>query len=100
MSKKTLLDDYTSKELLNQLLEIEDGYWIYDSITDSQIKKEIQHSVINDRHYFNSELISDLKETLKDINILVFPTDNVKDLMKAEFILENWDKISENNINI
>jgi hypothetical protein len=49
----------------------------------------------------NKNQVKILFEDLKHFNFgIPLPTDNLNDLTKAEFILENWNKIKIESINL
>ena len=98
--KQEFIDNTDSEDLLEELLQRESGDWIYDNILGID-KEKLKDAIIYDLDKLKKEQIDVLTENLEYYNICkVLPTDNLNDLAKAEFILENWDKIKIENINL
>lgn len=95
-----ILEKFSSDELLTELLHQEDSAWIYDNIYGKDLE-DLQDEVIRDINNLKPDQIKDLKANLIYYNEgIVLPTDNLNDLAKAEFILENFDKIKIENIKL
>lgn len=98
--KQNFIDDTDSEELLQEILNRDGVDWIYNNITGKD-KEELIYSIIYNIRDLKSKHLKDLiYELTTYYNMVILPTDNLQDLMKAEFILENWDKIKEENINL
>lgn len=98
--KQNFIDDTDSEELLQEILNRHDIEWIYNNL-EKKDKEELISNIISNINDLKPEYLRDLKYELTTYhNMIILPTDNLQDLMKAEFILENWDKIKEENINL
>ena len=63
--------------------------------------KELFNDFIGQIGTLTKEQVSNLFFDLGYYNYgTILPTDNLNDLAKAEFILENWDKIKIESINL
>lgn len=88
------------ESILDKLMEWETVEWIYDNIYGKDLE-DLQDLVLDNMQDLSKRQIRNLSDNLIDYhNLCVLPTDNLNDLAKAEFILENWDKIKIENINI
>lgn len=65
------------------------------------MNNELFNNFIDEIGTLTKEQVNNLFFDLNFYNYGVkLPTDNLNDLAKAEFILENWDKIKIENINL
>lgn len=86
--------------LLDRLLKYNDSDWLLDNLSAID-KEELFSSLVEDVNSLSKRQLTDLKDSLSYYNdYFVMPTDNLNDLSKAEFILENWDKIKIENIKL
>ena len=86
--------------LLDRLLKWNNFNWLLDHLSEYD-KNELTESFIEDVNNLSKRQLADFKENLSVYNKYhVLPTDNLNDLSKAEFILENWDKIKIENIKL
>lgn len=86
--------------LLDRLLKRNNFNWLLNNLSEYD-KDELTESFIEDVNSLSKRQLADFKENLSVYNKYhVLPTDNLNDLSKAEFILENWDKIRIENIKI
>lgn len=86
--------------LLDKLMYKEGINWILDSFSGRDVAEAFDWFIMNSDKLLPRQL-EDLKEDLSSYNSCLFlPTDNLLDLSKAEFIIENWDKIKIENIKI
>lgn len=95
-----ILEKFTSEELLNSILDSKDGDWIIDNL-DSRNLEHAQNEFISNIEKLNKTQIAKITDSLEYYNeFKILPTDNLNDLAKAEFIIENWDRIKIENINL
>lgn len=86
--------------LLDRLLKRNNFNWLLNNLSEYD-KDELTESFIEDVNSLSKRQLADFKENLSVYNKYhVLPTDNLNDLSKAEFILENWDKIKIENIKL
>ena len=108
--KSYFLDNCTKEELyiavddeewlLDRLLKYNDSDWLLDNLSTID-KEKLVDSFVEDVNSLSKRQLINLKDNLSYYNeYFVMPTDNLNDLSKAEFILENWDKIKIENIKL
>jgi hypothetical protein len=97
---KFILDKFDTLELLDTILDKEDGAWIVGNLSGRDLENA-QDEFIRNIEKLDKLQVRDLKENLGYWGQgVLLPTDNLLDLYKAEFIRDNWDKIKIENINI
>lgn len=100
-SKKELFDAIDDKDFI--LKSLLDNITLH-SILDNLDKREEENAFdwfISNISRLSSKDLQYVKEELVDYtNTFILPTDNLSDTIKAEFIIENWDKIKTENIKL
>jgi|688.fasta_scaffold582309_2 hypothetical protein len=95
-----ILEKFDTLELLNAILDVEDGAWIIEHLSDRNLENA-QDEFIRNTEKLTPKQVKNLIEEISYMSYFkVLPCDNILDLSKAEFIVENWDKIKIENINL